>query len=72
MVGLLFYACDGQTKKNICTSDIAIKKISQLPEIVKHGKYFSSLKDVSDGGKLHNSHFHSEKFNVSKIKTIKE
>lgn len=32
-----------------------------------HGKYFSSLKNVSDGGSLHNSHFHSGEFNISKI-----
>ena len=38
----------------------------------KHGAYFSSLKNVSDGGTLHNSHFHSGKFNISKIKIIKE
>lgn len=33
----------------------------------KHGPYFSSLKNVSDGGKLHNSHFHSGEFDESKI-----
>ncbi len=49
LVGLLFYACDGQTKKNICTSDIAIKKISQLPEIVKQGKYIDSLTNHKHG-----------------------
>ena len=38
----------------------------------KHGAYFSSLKNVSDGKRLHNSHFHSGEFDSSKIKIIKE
>ena len=35
LVGLLFYACDGQTKKNICTSDIAIKKIGGINKFLQ-------------------------------------
>ncbi len=35
-------------------------------------EYFKSLKNASNGGKLHNSHLHSGNFDNTKIKIIKE